>query len=80
MASKCREAKKKKTFPTRVTSQVALRLSFPVVGFSRYQKNSELFPEHTTVNSSRGGGYSHTHAIWVCAAVKGMAFKLFSLG
>ena len=25
-----------------------------------------------------GGGYSH--AIWVCAAVKGMVFKLFSLG
>ena len=27
-----------------------------------------------------GGGYSHIHAIWVCAAVKGMVFKLFSLG
>jgi len=26
------------------------------------------------------GGYSHIHAIWVCAAVKGMVFKLFSLG
>ena len=28
----------------------------------------------------RGGGYSHIHAILVCAAVKGMVFKLFSLG
>ena len=27
-----------------------------------------------------GGGYSHIHAIWACAAVKGMVFKLFSLG
>ena len=27
-----------------------------------------------------GGGYSHIHAIWVCATVKGMVFKLFSLG
>ena len=27
-----------------------------------------------------GGGYSHMYAIWVCAAVKGMVFKQFSLG
>ena len=28
----------------------------------------------------RGGGYCHIWAIWVCAAVKGMVFKQFSLG
>ena len=27
-----------------------------------------------------GGGYSDMYAIWVCAAVKGMVFKQFSLG
>ena len=26
------------------------------------------------------GGYPHMYAIWVCAAVKGMVFKQFSLG
>ena len=26
------------------------------------------------------GGYPHIFAIWVCAAVKGMVFKQFSLG
>ena len=29
---------------------------------------------------SRGGGYCHIWAIWVCAAVKGMVFKHFTLG
>ena len=28
----------------------------------------------------RGGGYCHILAIWVCAAVKGMVFKQFTLG
>ena len=27
-----------------------------------------------------GGGYCHIWAIWVCAAVKGMVFKQFTLG
>ena len=27
-----------------------------------------------------GGGYCHIWAIWVCAAVKGMAVKQFTLG
>ena len=27
-----------------------------------------------------GGGYFHIWAIWVCAAVKGMVFKQFTLG
>ena len=27
-----------------------------------------------------GGGYSHIKAIWVCATVKDMVFKQFSLG
>ena len=27
-----------------------------------------------------GGGYCHIWAIWVCAAVKGMIFKQFTLG
>ena len=27
-----------------------------------------------------GEGYCHIWAIWVCAAVKGMVFKLFTLG
>ena len=31
-------------------------------------------------HAAPGGGYTHIHAIWVCAAVKGMVFKLFSLG
>ena len=26
------------------------------------------------------GGYCHVWAIWVCAAVKGMVFKQFTLG
>ena len=26
------------------------------------------------------GGYCHIWAIWVCAAVKGMVFKQFTLG
>ena len=26
------------------------------------------------------GGYCHIWAIWVCAAVKGMGFKQFTLG
>ena len=29
---------------------------------------------------SPGGGYCHIWAIWVCAAVKGMVFKQFTLG
>ena len=29
---------------------------------------------------ARGGGYCHIWAIWVCAAVKGMVFKQFTLG
>ena len=28
----------------------------------------------------RGRGYCHVLAIWVCAAVKGMVFKQFTLG
>ena len=27
-----------------------------------------------------GGGYCHIWATWVCAAVKGMVFKQFTLG
>ena len=27
-----------------------------------------------------GGGYCHIWGIWVCAAVKGMVFKQFTLG
>ena len=27
-----------------------------------------------------GGGYCHIWVIWVCAAVKGMVFKQFTLG
>ena len=30
--------------------------------------------------TSPGWGYSHIQAIWICAAVKGMVFKQFSLG
>ena len=30
--------------------------------------------------SQDGGGYCHLWAIWVCAAVKGMVFKQFTLG
>ena len=29
---------------------------------------------------TRGGGYCHIWAIWVCAAVKGIVFKQFTLG
>jgi len=29
-------------------------------------------------SGSPGGGYSHLQAIWVCAAVKGMAFTSFA--
>ena len=29
---------------------------------------------------SRGGGYCHVWAIYVCAAVKGMVFKQLTLG
>ena len=28
----------------------------------------------------KGGGYCHIWAIWVCATVKGMVFKQFTLG
>ena len=31
-------------------------------------------------NSFGPGGYCHIWAIWVCAAVKGMVFKQFTLG
>ena len=38
--------------------------------------------EQLSVNKrpgGRGGGYYHIWAIWVCAAVKGMVFKQFTL-
>ena len=35
---------------------------------------------NTSTKQYPGGGYSHMYAIWVCAAVKGMVFKQFSLG
>ena len=34
----------------------------------------------STQNAVPGGGYCHILAIWVCAAVKGMVFKQFTLG
>ena len=37
-------------------------------------------PPQEPVLDSRGGGYCHIWAIWVCAAVKGMVFKQFTLG
>ena len=48
---------------------------------SWYSCSKTRNPEEFTGGAySPRGGYSHIHAIWVCAAVKGMVFKLFSLG
>ena len=41
---------------------------------------SETFIGLVGLYPGGGGGYSHMYAIWVCAAVKGMVFKQFSLG
>ena len=37
-------------------------------------------PVSEMLSVPRGGGYCHIWAIWVCAAVKGMVFKQFTLG
>ena len=46
---------------------------------------NDYFPYATTKLGGRlrargGRGYCHIWAIWVCAAVKGMVFKQFTLG
>ena len=41
--------------------------------------NCELDTGKTCKQPGRGGGYCHIWAIKVCAAVKGMVFKQFSL-
>ena len=47
--------------------------------FSAFEEMDGIDDLHT---SSPGGGgrYCHIWAIWVCAAVKGMIFKQFTLG
>ena len=44
-----------------------------------YRKQS-LGGTDTIPNSFSWDGYCHIWAIWVCAAVKGMVFKQFTLG
>ena len=42
---------------------------------------SKNWPQaETSAGGGGGGGYCHIWAIWVCAAVKGMVFKQFTLG
>ena len=36
--------------------------------------------DYTKEGARPGGGHCHIWAIWVCAAVKGMVFKQFTLG
>jgi len=41
---------------------------------------TEISCIHSGAISGAGGRYCHIWAIWVCAAVKGMVFKQFTLG
>ena len=38
------------------------------------------YSQPLSITPPGGGGYCHIWAIWVCAAVKGMVFKQFTLG
>ena len=44
------------------------------------QRHTWMLPFLKTTVTITPGGYCHIWAIWVCAAVKGMVFKQFTLG
>jgi len=51
---------------------------FPLMLFIMLYKVLVTF-ESQKHSGSPGGGYSHLQAVWVCAAVKGVAFTSFAL-
>ena len=69
----------------RVSQIVFMRASdlitkFAFVTTPQREKKCAIIFNHMNVTPEGGGGYCHIWAILVCAAVKGMVFKQFTLG
>ena len=65
-------------------------LKFDLSCYTPLVEESKFYPDlvrdivietewHRSAVPRGGGGYCHIWAIWVCAAVKGMVFKQFTL-
>ena len=63
-----------------IPARIAHKSSTPRQAMSHTSKERNALETNALPLTAPGGGYCHIWAIWVCAAVKDMVFKQFTLG